>query len=140
MTHALTRRATLGAGAAAILSSAWIRTAEADAGGTLTVALSNNPVTCDPINMSSHDAMILSQTIYDNLVEFDVDGVLKPQLARTLPSISKDNLVYTFDLREDVLFQDGKPMTSEDVKYSFEYMLDPANKACLLYTSDAADE
>ncbi len=98
MTTALTRRSTLGAAAAAALSSAWIRTAEADESGTLTVALSNNPVTCDPINMSSHDSQILSQTIYDNLVEF-------------------------------VLFQDGTPMTSEDVKYSFEYMLNPANKA-----------
>lgn len=129
MTPVLTRRNTLRAGAASVLSSAWIRTARADESGTLTVALSNNPVTCDPINMSSHDTQILSQTIYDNLVEFDIDGTLRPQLAKALPEISKDSLVYTFDLRDDVLFQDGTPMTSEDVKYSFEYMLNPANKA-----------
>ena len=56
MTHGLTRRSGLLAGAASVLSSAWIRTAAADETGTLTVALSNNPVTCDPINMSSHDS------------------------------------------------------------------------------------
>src|ERR1700741_1963916 len=95
----LTRRTTF-KGAAAIassaLSGAWIRNARADANGTLTVALSDNPTTCDPINMVSHDTMILSQTIWENLLEFDVDGVLKPQLATALPEISADKLVYTF--------------------------------------------
>ena len=112
-----------------VLSSAWVRTAQADETGTLTVALSNNPVTCDPINMSSHDTQILSQTIFENLVEFDIEGNLRPQLAKALPEISADALVYTFDLRDDVLFQDGTPMTSEDVKYSIEYTINPANKA-----------
>lgn len=129
MTSALTRRSTLQAAAAAVLSSAWVRTARGDETGTLTVALSNNPVTCDPINMASHDTQILSQTIFENLVEYDITGTLRPQLAKALPTVSADSLVYTFDLREDVLFQDGTPMTSEDVKYSIEYTINPANKA-----------
>jgi peptide/nickel transport system substrate-binding protein len=125
----LTRRSSLQAAAAAVLSSAWVRTARADASGTLTVGLSNNPVTCDPINMASHDTQIISQTIYENLVEFDITGKLKPQLAKALPEISKDALTYTFELRDDVAFQDGQPLTSEDVKYSIEWAIDPANKA-----------
>ena len=76
MTHVLTRRNTLRAGAVSVLSSAWIRTARADESGTLTVALSNN------------------------LVEFNITGTLRPQLAKALPAISKDSLVYTFDLRD----------------------------------------
>ena len=86
-TAGITRRAALGAAAAvsaATLSGAWIRNAKAAANGTLTVALSDNPITCDPINMASHDSMILSQSIWENLLEFDVDGVLKPQLAKAL--------------------------------------------------------
>ena len=79
-----------------------LRTARADESGTLTVALSNNPVTCDPINMSSHDTQILSQTIWENLVEFDIDGNLRPQLAKAMPEISFDMLTYTFELRDDV--------------------------------------
>jgi peptide/nickel transport system substrate-binding protein len=131
-TVGLTRRTALKAGAAiaaATLSGAWIRNAKADASGTLTVALSDNPITCDPINMVSHDTMILSQTIWENLLEFDVDGVLKPQLATALPEISSDKLIYTFELRKDVIFHNGQPLTAADVKYSFEYMLDPKNKA-----------
>jgi peptide/nickel transport system substrate-binding protein len=129
MTSALTRRSALGSAVTAVLSSAWLRTARANESGTLTVALSNNPVTCDPINMSSHDTMILSQTIWENLVEFDITGRLRPQLAKALPEVSKDSLKYTFDLRDDVTFQDGSPLTSDDVKYSIEYTINPANKA-----------
>ena len=112
------------------MSPAWLREARAQVqGGTLTVALSNNPITCDPINMSSHDSQILSQTVWENLVEFDIEGVLRPQLAKSLPTISDDKLTYAFELRDDVSFQNGQKLTSEDVKYSFEYMLDPAHKA-----------
>jgi peptide/nickel transport system substrate-binding protein len=129
MTQGLTRRTGLLAGAASVLSASWLRTAQADETGTLTVALSTNPVTCDPINMGSHDWEIISESIFENLVEFDIEGNLRPQLAKALPQISADALVYTFDLREDVLFHDGTPLTSEDVKYSLEYAIDPANKA-----------
>ncbi len=124
----ITRRAGLVAAASAVLSSNWIKTARADGSGTLTVGLSNNPVTCDPINMSSHDSEIISQNIFENLMEFDIEGELKPQLAKAYPEISADKLVYTFDLRDDVLFSDGTPMTSADIKYSIEFTADPSKK------------
>src|SRR5215469_5941873 len=115
--------------AAVPLSAAWLREAKADTSGTLTVALSDNPLTCDPINMASHDTEILSQVIWENLVDVTVDGELKPQLAKAMPTVSDDKLTYSFELRDDVYFQDGQKLTSADVKYSFEYMLDPAHKA-----------
>ena len=40
-----------------------------------------------------------------------------------------DSKTVLFHLRPNVLFQDGTPMTSEDVKYSIEYTINPANKA-----------
>src|ERR1700677_5231837 len=98
MTAAITRRTTMHSAAAAVLSSAWVRTARADETGTLTVALSNNPVTCDPITMSSHDSMILSQTIWENLVEFDITGNLRPQLAKALPEGPADRRISPFVL------------------------------------------
>lgn len=103
--------------------------AQPNQGKTLTVSLPSNPVTIDPINQLNHDAMILGQTVFENLVEYDLDGVLKPQLAKALPVISADKKSYTFDLREDVTFHNGKKMTAEDVKYSFDYLLNPDNKA-----------
>src|SRR6202000_2039289 len=89
-----------GAAAGLSLSPAWLRQARAQSsGGTCRVPLSINPITCDPINMSSHDTEIISQTIWENLVEFDINGVLKPQLAKALPTISEDKLNYPFELR-----------------------------------------
>jgi peptide/nickel transport system substrate-binding protein len=98
-------------------------------GKTLTVVLPSNPITIDPINQLNHDAMVLGQAVFENLVEYDIDGVLKPQLAKALPTISPDKKTYTFDLRDDVTFHNGKKLTAEDVRYSFDYLLDPANKA-----------
>jgi ABC-type transport system substrate-binding protein len=79
----ISRRAVMQAAAVAPLLS--LRTARADESGTLTVALSNNPVTCDPINMSSHDTELLSQTIWENLVEFDITAAASCGRSRTRP-------------------------------------------------------
>lgn len=98
-------------------------------GKTLTLAIPNSPNTLDPINAVLQDPMVINQCIFENLVEYDVDGTLRPQLARALPAISADKLRYTFELRDDVAFQNGKPMTSEDVKYSFESMSDVKRNA-----------
>lgn len=95
----------------------------------LTIALPNNPSTFDPVNQANHDAMVISQCVFENLIEVDVDGKLVPKLATKLPTISEDRLVYTLDLRDDVTFQNGAKFTAEDVKYSFDYLLNPDNKA-----------
>jgi peptide/nickel transport system substrate-binding protein len=99
------------------------------AGKTLTVAIPAGPTTLDPINAVTHDPLVITGTIFENLVEYDQDGVLKPQLAKALPEISADKLVYTFDLRDDVHFHNGQQMTADDVKYSFDSMLDPKRGA-----------
>ena len=98
-------------------------------GKTLTLAIPNSPNSLDPINAVLQDPMVINQCIFENLVEYDVDGVLRPHLAKALPKTSSDKLTYSFDLREDVLFQNGQPMTSEDVKYSFDSMLDVKRNA-----------
>ncbi|CAH1658994.1 MAG: ABC transporter substrate-binding protein [Chelatococcus sp.] len=126
------RRRLLAGGAAGALASflpASLLHAQPNEGKTLTIVLPSNPITMDPINQLNHDAMVLGQTVFENLVEYDVDGVLKPQLAKALPTISADKKTYVFELRDDVMFQNGKKMTAEDVKYSFDYLLDPENKA-----------
>ncbi len=121
--------ATAAGGALGSLLPASLLHAQPNNGKTLTIVLPSNPITIDPINQLNHDAMVLGQTVFENLVEYDVDGVLKPQLAKALPTVSADQKTYTFELRDDVTFHNGKKMTAEDVKYSFDYLLDPANKA-----------
>jgi peptide/nickel transport system substrate-binding protein len=119
-----------GLGAAMAGGAGWLRRALAETpGGTLTVAIPNSPTTLDPINAIIHDPMVITYLIFENLIDMDVDGNLVPQLAKAMPEISADKLTYTFDLRDDVAFQNGQPLTADDVKYSFESMLDPKRNA-----------
>lgn len=62
--------------------------------------------------------------LYDRLVSRDYDLNYKPGLAKSWET-SEDGLVWTFYLREDVKFHDGKPLTAEDVKWTFDTILDP---------------
>jgi len=129
--HAVSRRRALRATAGlASFATPWLLPEVAlGAGGTLTVGLPNNVATLDPINQSNHDSMAVTQVVFENLVEVDVNGEVKPMLAAGLPRVSADGLAWTFDLRDDVKFHNGQSLTAEDVKYSFDFVLDPNNKA-----------
>jgi peptide/nickel transport system substrate-binding protein len=52
-----------------------------------------------------------------------------PVLAEALPESSPDGLTHTFRLVPGVTFHDGAPFTSADVKYTYEWYMDPANAA-----------
>lgn len=62
------------------------------------------------------------------LIAFAPDLSLVPRLA-TDWRFAEDGLSITFTLREGVTFHHGKPFTAEDVKYTFEWMLNPDNPA-----------
>lgn len=63
--------------------------------------------------------MILKKLIFDSLLERGEKDYI-PWLAEKW-YISKDGKKYTFKIRENVKWQDGKAMTAEDIKFSFEY-------------------
>ncbi len=123
------RRSLLAAAPAALGLALMDPTLALAADGTLTVALPNNPSTMDPIQTSNHDGMAISNLVFENLLEVDLDGNPVPSLARAMPRVSDDALTMVFDLRDDVVFQNGAAFTAEDVKYSYDYMLNPANKS-----------
>lgn len=129
--HFLATAASVTAGltTAGLTTAGFAMRVDAQGRKVLVATIPSNPSTLDPLNQSNHDAMAVSQLIYQNLLEVDVDGNLVPQLAVDLPEISEDRLTYTFRLRENVRFHNGAPFTAADVKYSYDYMLDPANQA-----------
>ncbi|MEM7134598.1 MAG: ABC transporter substrate-binding protein [Chloroflexota bacterium] len=71
--------------------------------------------------------------LYDRLVRLDADGVPQPELA-TAWHANDDATEWTFTLREDVTFHDGKAFSSADVAYTFEHILDPDFASPLLAT------
>ena len=58
--------------------------------------------------------------VYDTLFIMDADNLPKPWLAKE-DKVSADGKVHTLTLRSDVKWHDGKPLTSADVKFSYEF-------------------
>lgn len=56
---------------------------------------------------------------YSSLLKINKDIQVEPDLAKEY-SVSEDGLIYTFQLREDIKFSDGKTVTAEDVVFTFE--------------------
>ena len=91
----------------------------------LNFALAGNPDTLDPHKTSGTLTFQSIKSLYDTLVEPDMNGKLVPALAERW-EISDDTLVWTFYLRKDVVFHNGDKLTSKDVKATFERIMDKA--------------
>ncbi|GAA3156884.1 ABC transporter substrate-binding protein [Planomonospora alba] len=65
--------------------------------------------------------------IYEGLMSREADLSLTPAVAAAPPTVSDDGETVTFTLREGLKFHDGTPLTSADVEYTYEAVLDGAN-------------
>lgn len=126
--------------AAAGLATATLLSATACGGGSSDESGPADPdatlvfgITADPTQMipwtstAVQSTQVLSQ-IYSTLLNSDDDGTIIPGLAE-LPEVSKDGKTYTFTLREGLTFTDDSALDSEDVKYTFETIMDPDSAA-----------
>jgi len=93
-------------------------------GGVLRLA-GSEPVTLDPALVEDVYSAEYITKIFSGLVTLDESLEVVPDLAERW-EVSKDGTVYTFYLRENARFHNGKPVTAEDVKYSLERACDPA--------------
>lgn len=84
--------------------------------------------TSDPHNAYEIETWPMASLFYVGLVKLQDPGTPIPALAESW-TISDDGTVYTFKLREGLKFSDGNDLTAEDVKYSFEHLLNPATAA-----------
>lgn len=90
--------------------------AEPTEGGTLNV-FSSGWRTLNPAVQSGASAGVPGSQIFAGLITVEDDFVIQPYTAKSW-ELSEDKTVMTFKLNE-TFFHDGKPVTSEDVKYSF---------------------
>lgn len=84
-----------------------------------------DPPTLDPHLSGDSTSAEYVVEIYSGLMTYDQELNLIPDIAESY-EVSDDGLVYTFKLREEAQFQDGKPIRAEDFKWSFERACDPA--------------
>jgi peptide/nickel transport system substrate-binding protein len=94
-------------------------------GGSLTIAQGVEPPGLDPTTATSAAIpRVVYSNVLEGLVKIDRDGKIVPALAKDY-KISKDGKEYTFVLKKGVKFHDGKPFDAEDVKFTFERLMDP---------------
>ncbi len=99
--------------------------AQKSTSGSFFINIGGEPTTLNPLTSTDGYSQTVQGYIIEGLLERDLDTYeWKPALAEKW-EVSKDNKVFTFTLREGVKWHDGKPLTVEDVKYSFDAIFDP---------------
>lgn len=81
----------------------------------------SDPEQLNPLTSNDATASSLLGYIFESLLRRDPRTLeLRPHLALARPEISADKLQYTFKLRSDARFQDGRALTGEDVLFSIK--------------------
>jgi len=97
-------------------------------GGNISEGIIGSPRFVNPVLAYSPVDNDLVSLVYSGLLRKDLDGNLVPDLAEKY-EISKDGLNYTFTLKNKIFFQDGKPVTADDVVFTVDKVKDPIIKS-----------
>jgi len=102
-------------------------------GDWLAIHSLSDPEQLNPLTSNDASASEILQFIIEPLLTRDPRTLeLKPYLAEARPAVSQDKLVYTFKLRRDARFQDGRPVTGEDILFSIKAIKCPLVNAPFL--------
>jgi len=97
-------------------------------GGRVTEGVIGAPRFINPVLAVSNADKDLTMLIFSGLMRVSPDGTLIPDLAEKY-TLSDDGLIYTFILKENIFFQDGTKITTEDVKFTVLKTQDPILKS-----------
>lgn len=104
-------------------------TAAAEAACVFRFALPEPPGSVDPAFARSSIENLVSPNLFEGLYNYpEADGPPVPGVA-TRHEVSADGLVYTFHLRPDATWSDGRPVTADDFAWSWRRVLTPATGA-----------
>ena len=99
-------------------------------GGTYRMAIGAEPAVMDPQLDTTLQVYRLARNLFSTLVRYKGTTLeLEPELLAEMPTVSEDGRTYSFRLREGVKFHNGVELTTKDVKYTIERMLNPATMA-----------
>jgi peptide/nickel transport system substrate-binding protein/oligopeptide transport system substrate-binding protein len=88
----------------------------------------SDPPSLDPAHITDTVSHAVASELYDGLVTFDEDLRIQPAIAARWV-VSADGRTYTFHLRPGVRFHNGRAVTGEDFRYSFERLLHPETRS-----------
>jgi len=95
--------------------------------GYLVVGIESNPLQLDPRYATDANSVRIGGLIYNSLLRADQNSELQPELAERWRMT--DERTYLFELRRDVRFHDGTMLTANDVKYTYDSVVDPKNRS-----------
>lgn len=81
------------------------------------------PASLDPIKAFNYPENTVVANLCEGLMVMEPDYTISPNLAESFENV--DGKTYVYQLRDDVTFWDGTPMTTEDVVFSLNRHLDP---------------
>jgi len=111
--------------AAAILILAVLSLSAANKEPSLTIQIAQFPHFLDPARISTYEEKLVCGALYETLLSYNpADGSVQGVLADQW-EVDGSGKVYTFVLRKGLRFHHGKELTAQDVKYSWERLLDP---------------
>jgi ABC-type transport system substrate-binding protein len=89
--------------------------------GTLTVGLSADAESMDPLYVNQAAGWSVVQAVFDHLIDRDFEGNLVPGLALSWTAVG--TLTLEFELHQGVTFHNGEPFNAESVKFSVDRIL-----------------
>ena len=107
-------------------------------GGRLILGTSNPPTVFNPILTNRGVSATLLDLIFDALIRMDDNERVVGGIAKSW-EISEDQLVYTFFLHKNVFFHDGVELTADDVKFTYDAVMNPAYESPRKVDTDFMD-
>ena len=104
----------------------------------LHIVLNPDMRTSDPHIAYETETWPMASLFYVGLVKLKDPGTPIPALAESW-TISDDGTVFTFNLRHGIKFSNGRDITADDVKYSFERLLNPQTAAPTAFMFEAIE-
>jgi len=90
---------------------------------TFTVGTVNDAITFNPMFMIESPEYATADLMYDTFLSWDKDYNTNANLATDWTQ-SDDGLTWTFNIRDDVKWWDGTPLTAEDIAYTFNWIIE----------------
>jgi peptide/nickel transport system substrate-binding protein len=91
---------------------------------TISRHLVGDPVSLDPTTILEEEPLRVSEMMFRPLLGIDQDLRLVPALAKSW-TVSEDGLTFEFHLDPSATWEDGKSVTSDDVRFTIERIHDP---------------
>lgn len=92
-------------------------------GGQIVSTMLSDPRTFNPLVIKDAGSSAAVGTIFDGLTRTNAhDGTIEPNLAESW-TVSEDGLTWIFKLRRDVRWNDGAPMTADDVVFTYKELV-----------------